>query len=122
MHPLVDFLHKGVEMHAALLRNRGVFDEEVHHHRLATPHPAPQIKARRRRDRFGKQTGEQTDTAVGVGLQPVPQGVKCWQDRMLRGIWPQLSGGDTGVIDLGQGHRHRFDYPDHTPWERLSEG
>jgi hypothetical protein len=40
--------HEGVEMHAALVRDRRRGEKQVHQHRLAAPDRTPQIEAARR--------------------------------------------------------------------------
>ena len=100
VHGLVDFLHKGVKMHAAH-RHVEAVDKQVHQHRFAAPNTAPEIEPLHRvgggfaepafLHRFGKFFAD---------------ALKLRQDRFLGIVVVQIAGGDAGGVNLGQG-RHK---------------
>ena len=48
LDPVMDLEHKGMEMHAALFRDRRGAKEQIHQHRFAAPDRSPQIDPPRR--------------------------------------------------------------------------
>ncbi len=59
---------------------------------------------------LGEETRKEADAAGGVGFQPCAQRFEIGQNRMLRGIGAERSGGGAGVVDLGQCLSHTVAY------------
>ena len=87
----VDVEHEGMEMDPALRLHRNMVEGEVHQHRLAAPHPAPEIDPARGLGPAPEQSPKQPGPAIGQFTgQPVERSNRA----LLVGIGLQLSGRD----------------------------
>jgi len=94
------FLHEGVEMHPAFPRGGGVMKEQVHQHRLATTHSAPEVEALLASGRLRlEQPRQQASGRFRPLLQPDPQLLQPQQRRPLRRVGAQQALGHAGVVD-----------------------
>ena len=86
----MDFLHEAVEMDSPFGIGRGRCIEQVHRHRLAAPHAAPDIEALKGRF-FLRGLRPKAEEAAGGGriafvralTEPQPENLKLFQRDLL---------------------------------------
>ena len=96
----MDVAHEGVEVDAALARDRRAFEEEVHQQRLAAADPAPQIDAARHRIAAtpAEQGAQQAMGRPPLLAQFPGQGLQAPGSGFLGGIAAQRAGRAQGEI------------------------
>ena len=101
--------HEFVEMRAALVRDGGLLEEQVHQHGLAAADLAVNVKPARRLAVVGKQPAEQALLAGRlVAGKPLFQRRKRLGGARLRRVGLDRAGGDEGlVMDMERGGRGR---------------
>ena len=105
--PGVNLQHEFVEMDPALGLVGDGLEGQVHQHRLAAPHPAPQIGAAGRLARPAREPPDDAAPARDFG-EPGRQRVERRDRALLVRIGLELAGGDQRPVALGdRGHALR---------------
>ena len=99
---LVAILHEGVEVYTALGGDRRMIKEQVHQHRLATPHTTPDVESFRRRHRTPEtKHGKGPDFFAGLPLsQILMQMLKALHGTRLRGVLRNFARRNFGAIKM----------------------
>ena len=95
-------------MHAAFLRDGRMIEKQVHQHRLAAPHPAPDVKPFRRRHRTADaKDRESTDLLARHPFRQIlMQMLKPLHGARLRCVCGDLAGRNLGAIEMDGAVRH----------------